>query len=39
MRLCIANRFASAASMSLRCGEVKVVPGLQRCSRHWFVHA
>src|SRR5215208_3511287 len=39
MRLCIANRFARAASMSLRWGEVNVVLGLQRWSCHWFVHA
>src|SRR5262245_34631143 len=37
IRLCIANRFASAASMSLRCGDVKVA-GLQRCVNHWLVH-
>ena len=37
IRLCIANRFARAASMSLRCGDVNVA-GLQRCSCHWFVH-
>ena len=38
MRLCIANRFARAASMSLRSGDVNVVSGLQRSSNHWFVH-
>ena len=37
--LCIANRFARAASMSLRCGDVNVVAGLQRSSNHWLVHA
>ncbi len=37
MRLCIANRFARAASMSLRCDELNVVVGLQRCVFHWFV--
>src|SRR6266540_3459653 len=37
MRLCIENRFASAASMSLRCADVNVVAGLHRCSNHWFV--
>ena len=31
IRLCIANRFARAASMSLRCGDLNVVSGLQRC--------
>ena len=38
IRLCIANRFARAASMSLRCGEVNVVAGLHLCWNHWFVH-
>jgi hypothetical protein len=38
MRLCMANRFARAASMSLRCVDVNVVSGLQRSSNHWFVH-
>ena len=37
--LCIANRFARAASMSLRCGDVNVVAGLQRSSNHWLVHS
>ena len=37
IRLCIANRFARAASMSLRSGDVKTA-GLQRCVCHWFVH-
>src|SRR5262245_55750016 len=35
----MANRFARAASMSLRCGEVNVVSGLHCCSNHWFVYA
>ena len=30
----IANRFALAASMSLRCAEVNVAAGLQRCANH-----
>ena len=38
IRLCIANRFARAASMSLRCGDSNTA-GLQRCACHWFVHA
>ncbi len=37
IRLCIANRFARAASMSLRCGDSNTA-GLQRCVCHWFVH-
>src|SRR3712207_6743128 len=37
MRLCMANRFARAASMSLRCG-VPNTAGLQGCSYHWLVH-
>src|SRR5687768_13422353 len=37
IRLCIANRFDVAASMSLRSGDVNAV-GLQPASYHWFVH-
>src|SRR4051812_14890172 len=38
IRLCIANRFEVAASMSLRCADVNVVDGLQPSANHWFVH-
>src|SRR5262245_54008779 len=37
MRLCIANKFAVAASMSLRCAVEKFV-GLHASLNHWFVH-
>src|SRR6266508_4437390 len=37
IRLCIANRLAVAASMSLRCSEAKV-PGSHFCEFHWLVH-
>ena len=37
MRLCIACRFARAASMSFSSGDVNAA-GLQRSSYHWFVH-
>ena len=37
IRLCMANRFAVAASASLRCAEVNVV-GLQRATCHWSVN-
>src|SRR5262249_37864783 len=36
MRLCIANRFASAASMSLRAADVNVL-GSHPVVCHWFV--
>src|SRR5262245_26380277 len=36
-RLCIAWRFARAASMSFACGDVNDA-GLQRDVNHWFVH-
>jgi hypothetical protein len=36
MRLCMANRLARAASMSLRAGEVNT-SGLHDSSYHWFV--
>jgi hypothetical protein len=38
IRLCMANRLARAASMSLRSGEVKVVSGLHDSVNHWLVH-
>jgi hypothetical protein len=37
IRLCMANRFAAAASASLRWGEVNT-SGLHRAVRHWSVN-